>query len=231
MEITAVMQKSGFFGGIGKEELAMLLKCLQCRVIDFSRGDLIAYAGQPQKYVGLVLEGKISLAKENLQGQRLLLSVIEEGDSFGEMNAYSGSRIWPATIIAHKAGHFLAVPIDRIVNNCEKRCYSHWTLIINLLRLVSQKSLILNKALDYMGIKGIRRKICAMLLEERRRAGGDSFTIPMNRAQMADSFFVTRPALSRELGLLRDTGAIEFDGSRFQIKDFDYLRQTLEKDV
>ncbi len=231
MEVTDAMLRSGLFADIGTEELSALLKCLQCRKVGFARGDIIAYAGQPQKYVGLVLEGELSLAKENLQGQRMLLSVIEAADSFGEMNAYSGSRVWPATIIAEKAGGLLAVPIDRIVNNCEKRCYSHWTLIINLLKLVSQKSLTLNKALDYMGIKGIRRKLCAMLLEERRKAGADKFTVTMNRARMADSFFVTRPALSRELGLMRDIGAIDFKGNSFEVKDAGYLQRTLETDV
>ncbi|HOG52563.1 MAG TPA: Crp/Fnr family transcriptional regulator [Bacillota bacterium] len=231
MEVTAAMLKSGLFADIGADEVPALLACLQCRKVDFSRGDVIAYAGQPQKYVGLVLEGALSLAKENLQGQRMLLSVIDAGDSFGEMNAYSGSRVWPATIMAERTGSLLAIPIDRIVNNCEKRCHSHWTLIINLLKLVSRKSLTLNKALDYMGIKGIRRKVCAMLLEEMRKAGSDRFAVPMNRAQMADSFFVTRPALSRELGFLKAEGAIDFKGNFFEVKDAAFLQRTLELDV
>lgn len=231
MEIMPAMLSSGLFQGMDEQELSFLLKCLGCRKVPFSRGDIIAYSGQPQKYVGLVLEGRLSLAKENMQGQRMLITVLDPGDSFGEMNAYSGSRVWLATISADKKGSMLSVPIDRITTNCEKRCSGHWALIVNLLKLVSKRSLTLNRTIEYMGIKGIRRKVSAMLLDERRKAGSDDFKLGMSRSQMADSFFVTRPALSRELAYLKSIGAIDFSGDRFLINDATFLEQMLETDV
>lgn len=231
MENLLAISHSALFDGVTHDELPRLIECLGCRTVEFSRGDLIAYAGQPQKYVGLLLSGRLSLAKESMQGQRMLLAVLEPGDSFGEVNAYSGSRTWPATITAEKKGSLIAVPIDRIVTGCEKRCFGHWALLNNLLRLVSMKALILEKAIDYMGIKGIRRKICALLLEERRKAGRDDFRMSMNRNQMADRFYVTRPALSRELAALKEIGAIDFQGPSFRILDARLLEHILEKDV
>lgn len=231
MEITRTMLESGLFEGITEEELVLLLGCLGARAVDFSRNDLIAYAGQSQKYIGLVLEGKLSMVKENLQGQRMLLMVLKPGDSFGEMNAYSGSRIWPATVTAESRGSIIALPLDRIAGNCEKRCFSHWALVMNLLKLVSKKALALNKALDYMGIKGIERKVAAMLLERMRMSGVATFDLGLSRAQMADNFFVTRPALSRVLGIMRNSGAIDYEGAVFMVKDAASLERTLESDV
>lgn len=231
MEDISVISDSALFDGVTPYELPRLIECLACRTVGFSKGDLISYSGQPQKYVGLLLSGRLSLAKENPQGQRMLLTVLEPGDSFGEVNAYSGSRTWPATITADGKGKFLAVPIDRIVSGCEKRCYGHWALLNNLLRLVSKKALILEKTIDYLGIKGIRRKICALLLEERKKAGKDEFFVSLNRNQLADRFYVTRPALSRELAALKGLGAIDFRGSAFKVLDVKLLEHILEKDV
>lgn len=231
MKIDSVMFSSGLFHGIPEDELAPLLACLECRRIDFSRGDIIAYSGQLQKYIGLVLEGSVSLAKENLQAQRMLISVQGPGDSFGEMNAYSGSSVWPVTVMAESKGSLLVIPLDRINSSCDKRCFGHWSLIVNLLKLVSKKALTLSRAIDYIGIKGIRRKLAIMILQEAGKAGSLSFKSEMNRGQMADYFFVTRPALSHELCLLRDDGAIEFQGRDFRILNHSLLKRIAEKDV
>jgi len=89
----------------------------------------------------------------------------------------------------------------------------------------------LEKTIDYLGIKGIRRKICALLLEERKKAGKDEFFVSLNRNQLADRFYVTRPALSRELAALKGLGAIDFRGSAFKVLDVKLLEHILEKDV
>ncbi len=231
MGLQSALLQSGLFHGLSPQEIEALMACLGVRTVDFSKGSVIAYAGQPQKYLGLVIEGKVSLAKENAQGQRMLLSVIKPGGSFGEMNAFSGVRIWPVTVMAESSGKLIAIPLERMGIGCEKRCFGHWTLITNLLRLISEKALELHKALDYMGIKGIRRKLAIMLIDRSAKAGSLSFRMDMNRAQMADHFYVTRPALSHELCALRDLGAIGFYSNDFTIKDMQLLKQIAEKDV
>ena len=223
--------QSGLFQGLSPEEIEALISCLGARTVDFSRGSVIAYAGQPQKFLGLVIEGKVSLAKENAQGQRMLLSVIRPGESFGEMNAFSGVRIWPVTVMAESSGKLMAIPLERIGIGCEKRCFGHWSLITNLLKLISEKALNLHKALDYIGIKGIRRKLAMMLIDRSEKEGSAFFKMDMNRAQMADYFYVTRPALSHELCALRDLGAIDFSANEFRIKNVQLLKQIAEIDV
>ena len=223
--------QSGLFQGLSPEEIEALISCLGARTVDFPRGSVIAYAGQPQKFLGLVIEGKVSLAKENAQGQRMLLSVIRPGESFGEMNAFSGVRIWPVTVMAESSGKLMAIPLERIGIGCEKRCFGHWSLITNLLKLISEKALNLHKALDYIGIKGIRRKLAMMLIDRSEKEGHPSFKMDMNRAQMADYFYVTRPALSHELCALRDLGAIDFSANEFRIKNVQLLKQIAEIDV
>ena len=223
--------QSGLFQGLSPEEIEALISCLGARTVDFSRGSVLAYAGQPQKFLGLVIEGKVSLAKENVQGQRMLLSVIRPGGSFGEMNAFSGVRIWPVTVIAESSGKLMAIPLERIGIGCEKRCFGHWSLITNLLKLISEKALNLHKALDYIGIKGIRRKLAIMLIDRSEKEGSPSFSVDMNRAQMADYFYVTRPALSHELCALRDLGAIDFSANEFRIKNVQLLKQIAGIDV
>lgn len=231
MGIEPALIQSGLFHGLDRQEIESLISCLGVRTVEFSKGAVIAYAGQPQKYLGLVLEGRVSLAKENMQGQRMLLTVVRPGGSFGEMNAFSGVKVWPVTVMAESSGRLMAIPLERIGIGCERRCFGHWTLITNLLRLISEKALSLHKALDYVGIKGIRRKLAIMLIDRSEKEASATFRMDMNRAQMADYFYVTRPALSHELCALRDMGAIDFSANEFRIKDMQLLKQIAEKDV
>lgn len=231
MGLDSALIQSGLFHGLSAQEIEALISCLAVRTVDFAKGSVIAYAGQPQKFIGLVIEGKVSLAKENAQGQRMLLSVVSPGGSFGEMNAFSGVKVWPVTVMAESSGKLMAIPLERIGIGCEKKCFGHWTLITNLLKLISEKSLNLHKALDYIGIKGIRRKLAIMLIDRSEKEGSPSFSMDMNRSQMADYFYVTRPALSHELCILRDLGAIDFSAKDFRIKDMQLLKQIAEKDV
>jgi CRP-like cAMP-binding protein len=228
MDESEIILGSALFSGMSKDELTFILECLECRKSSYSRGAVIAVAGSSQSHIGLVLSGKISISKESMQGQRMLLTVGFTGDSYGEMNVFSGSRIWAATVIADTACSILSVPIDKINSSCEKRCLGHWSLILNISRLVSSKALILSKTIDYLGVKGIKRKLSKMILDMSEISGIDHVTLPMSRVQLADCFFVSRPALSREMCVLRDSGAIVFNNRSVSIINKDILKRFSE---
>jgi DNA-binding transcriptional regulator LsrR (DeoR family) len=50
----------------------------------------------------------------------------------------------------------------------------------------------------------------------------------MKRHELADYLSIPRPSLSRELGLMRDDGIIEFDGSSVKIKNILMLEKSIE---
>ncbi|CQR73414.1 helix-turn-helix domain-containing protein [Sporomusa ovata] len=48
------------------------------------------------------------------------------------------------------------------------------------------------------------------LLEQYEDRGEKTFTLPLNRNELADFLYVSRPALSREIGRMRDEEIIDF---------------------
>jgi CRP-like cAMP-binding protein len=87
---------------------------------------------------------------------------------------------------------------------------------------------MLNKKIEYLSAKSIRSRVTNYLLDIYRISGDTTFTIPMKRHELADYLSIPRPSLSRELGLMRDDGIIEFDGSSVKIKNILMLEKSIE---
>ncbi|HHY78645.1 MAG TPA: Crp/Fnr family transcriptional regulator [Clostridiales bacterium] len=216
------------FHGIDRQELNNMLHCLKPRVEKFEKNEFIKMAGDEFEGMGVILSGSAAITKENSIGDRIIVAVVEPGDLFGEMMAFSSEKKWLATVIAQELTHVMFMLPDIILGECEKLCKSHKLLITNMLRIVSNKALMLNKKLDYLTKKSIRGKISSLLLDHYNRIGTLSFMMSLNRNEMADYLNVSRPALSRELCKLRDEGVLDFYKSSVVIKDLEALKMMAE---
>jgi CRP-like cAMP-binding protein len=92
------------------------------------------------------------------------------------------------------------------------------------MKVISDKSLMLNKKVEYLSIKSIRGKICTYLLEQSEITKGNNIILPLKRNELADFLNVSRPSMSREMCQMRDEGIIDFHLSTFRIKDIDALK-------
>jgi CRP-like cAMP-binding protein len=86
---------------------------------------------------------------------------------------------------------------------------------------------MLNKKIEHISAKNIRGKISSYLLDIYRQSDNETITIPMKRHELADYLNVQRPSLSRELGSMRDSGIIEFNGSFITINNLLKLEKSI----
>ncbi|NLP07810.1 MAG: Crp/Fnr family transcriptional regulator [Clostridiaceae bacterium] len=212
------------FKDINREEMSALLACLNLRVRSFSRNDIINMAGDPFEGIGVVIDGQVSVVKENVAGERIVFAILGRGELFGEMAAFTGAGKWPATILANTDCTVMYVPSEKLVGQCSRSCIAHRRLIMNMLGILSRKALTLNRQLEYLSIKSIRGRIACFLLEQYRKIGKTTFMLAMNRNEMADFLNVARPSLSREMSRMRDEGMIDFHRSSVRIKDLEALK-------
>lgn len=210
------------------EELSMLLNCLKPRIRKFRKNDIANVEGELLEGIGIMLSGHTAVVKESAAGNRIILTLLNPGDLFGEMAAFSDSGKWPATVVAQTACSIMYLPPDKILGQCEKACQGHRTLIMNMLGILSRKALNLNRRLEYLSINSIRGKIASFLLEHYKRTGRNTFLLPMNRNELADFLNVSRPSLSREMCRMRDEGMLDFHRSSVQLKDIGALKAAAE---
>jgi CRP-like cAMP-binding protein len=116
---------------------------------------------------------------------------------------------------------------QKILGYCDGKCPWHRQLVLNMLKILSEKALILNKKLEYVSIKSMREKLGTYFLDQYRRNKSLTFMLPLNRNELADFLNVSRPSMSREMSRMKDDGIIDFHMSTVRILDFEALKNMI----
>lgn len=225
-----IIGKSALFKGIEPQNMENMLKCLNPLIRHYKRNDMITLAGEPFTGIGLLLEGEASVSKESPSGNRVVLNLIHSGDMFGEMIAFSDQSVWPATVQAVEDATALFIPREKIIGECQRLCPWHRAIIQNMLRIVSNRAIMLSKRLEILTIKSMRGKLCALFLDQYQREGRATFTLSMNRNQLAEFLNVSRPSMSRELGRMKEEGLIDYHLSSIRLLDIPALKRALDEE-
>ena len=199
----AALLASPLFRGATSEEITAMLPCLGASPRRFARGERILRAGEPTRYMGLVLTGSVLVEHTDLQGAVTLLGRAEPGELFAEAYACAS------------ACEVLFLDARRILTQCTSTCEHHSRIIRNLVGTLAHKNLALSRRSLHTGPRTIRARLLSYLGEQARRAGSRSFTIPFDRQQLADYLNVERSALSNELSKMQRDGLLTCRRSSF----------------
>lgn len=218
-----ILQQSKLFEHVHLQDIKTILGCLNPRTASFKKGEIAARWGEKMEGLGILLEGCLAVQKENADGTRMIMHILSPGEMFGEMALFAEERLWPATIGVQEDSVILFIPPDKIVGQCFQACSFHRRITTNMLKIISEKALGLNRKVEYLSIKGMREKLCTYFWELYKKSGKYIFHLPMNRNELADFLNVSRPSMSREMCRMRDEGLIDFHLSTIKILKLDQL--------
>jgi len=218
-ELSSMLLKTPLFEGLVPKELTSLLNCTSASTSAYRKSEVIAFSGDVFREVGMVVRGEAIVSKENTAGERLVMTYLKQGDLFGEMLAFTSKKHYISTVEAKTDCLVLYIPKEKIVPNCFSLCRCHRVMIQNYLKILSEKSLLLSQKIEYLRIRSIRGKIAAFLLDQYEKTGNRSLELPFNRNEMAEFLNISRPSMSREMGLLKREEVIDFHKNSFRILD------------
>ena len=165
----------------------------------------------------MVLEGLALVEKEDIWGNRTIISEISPGSLYAESYACLSKLPAEISVIASDNTTVMLFDIRRILTTCSSSCGFHTKLIQNLLYTIAQKNVLLTKKMEYISKKTIKEKLLAYLSSEAMKAGSPTFNIPFNRQELADFLSVDRSALSSEISRLQKKGIISCRKNAFTI--------------
>ncbi len=211
-----VLQNMPIFTGI-TSDLPKLFSCLGAKVHTYSRNTVVFYGGDRVNRIGIVLKGSVKLLKEDAEGHAVLLAALGVGHLFGEALAFADTAISPVTVVAEDESDILFLEVQHILTVCETSCKFHQVLLTNMLRLMAQKNVYLNQRVELLSKRTIREKLTLYLQQQQTLHNARQFTVPFDRADLADFLCVDRSALSRELCHMRDEGYLTFTKNQFTL--------------
>ena len=214
-----ILLRSPLFRGITAEELERLLPCLGGGVRHYPAGAAILLAGSPAGQMGLVLSGRARVVREEFSGSRSLLAELEPGELFAETFACAPALPGglPVSVLAVEDCDVLLLSLGRVVGVCANACPFHTRLVQNLLGVLAEKNLALNRRMLHLSRRSTREKLLSYLSEQAARAGGTEFSIPFDRQGLADYLCVERSAMSAVLSRLREEGVLETHRNHFRL--------------
>jgi len=209
------LKKCILFKDMEREDLSNFLNLSNYNIKKYSKGNVVVIEGSKCEELGILLEGLLEAQALYPSGKLLTLTQLKPVEIFGEAVLFSKMNEFPATIEAIKDSKIMFIKKENLIN-CLTNCHK---FMENLLELLSDKLLILNKKVKMLSLENIRKKIENFLVEEYKKQRSNIIKISLSRKEMAEHMGIQRPSLSRELIKMKKEGLIEFDKKTIIIKD------------
>lgn len=211
------IQSHPLFSGVSAEKLSAMLACLGGHMKTYRKGEIIFLSEEPVKSVGIVIRGRIRMAKEYDNGDVSMLMNIEKGELLGETFACGSVLNSKVVFQAAINSEVLFLPFHKVIHTCNMTCGFHHRLIENMVRLISDKNVQLIEKMEATSRKSLRDKILTYLFNQAEKYGSYEFEIPLGRTELAEYLCADRSALTRELSHMQEDGLIAFQKNTYKI--------------
>ncbi|WP_100065565.1 Crp/Fnr family transcriptional regulator [Miniphocaeibacter massiliensis] len=205
------LKTNPLFNNMTDSEIRDTLIYMNYSIKNYIKNQYIFYEGDLLNEIGIILNGKIQVIRDDYFGQRSIVANLESGDILGESVAIVKNTKAPASTFIVENSTVIWLNFDVLKKDYNKK------FIFNLLQLLSKKNLYLNERLRTVSRRTLREKILTYLDGQRKKNNSNKFNVPLNRNEMADFLLVDRASLSRELSKLQKEGFIKFSKNNFEI--------------
>lgn len=212
-----ILLRVPLFKGVAVNQLEELLVCLEATAHLYHKNETIFFPGDPVRSIGIVCTGAVQVAREDFTGNRTILALLGAGELFGEAFVCSGADTYPVIVTAVELSEVIMIDYRKIITTCPTVCSHHALMIENMMWVLAQKNILLNRKIEVLSARGTRKKLITYLAGQAQMAGSKQFTLEFDRQQMADYLCVDRSAMSAELSKMQKEGLIAFHKNRFEI--------------
>lgn len=211
-----ILLDNPLFSDVKPEDISAMLLCLNAVIFSYGRNEIIVHEGDSADRIGIVISGNASVLQDDIHGNRTLFHKLTTGHSFGESYACALLHTYPMTVQADTEATVLFLKTEQIFSH-EHFCQFQGILIRNLLHIIAEENVSINRRLSNTMHKTTREKLLSFLYDERKRTQKDTFVISMGRQQLADYLGVERSALSAVISTLTKEGVLSSSRNTFTL--------------
>ncbi|MGE4548669.1 MAG: Crp/Fnr family transcriptional regulator [Intestinibacillus sp.] len=216
----AVLKTVPLFAGIAEQELGAVLDCLRCVEKQYDRQAWILRAGEPATAIGILVRGRAHIIREEFTGERTIVAELSPGEIFAEAFCCvreENDRRLPVSVVAAEESTALLLDYQKILVNGTGACGFHHQLIANMMNVLAQKNILLNRKIGHLSKRTTREKLLSYLSEQATLQTSRAFSIPFDRQALADYLCVDRSAMSAVLSKLQEEGVLQFHKNEFEL--------------
>ena len=204
----AILATSPLFKGIPVEELESLLGPAGLALRDFAAGSILLLAGSAYDSLWILFEGSVSAEMMSVSGRTIRIESIRAPEPLASGILFAPENTLPVTVRAVEDTRALALPRETVIGLCrDSRAF-----LLNYLADSGSRIAALSERFRLMQFATLRERVADWVLRQAMRSASSEVTLPMSKERLAETFGVTRPSLSRELGAMARDGLIAVAG-------------------
>lgn len=167
--------------------------------------------------IGVLLEGRLYVTKENADGKRIVMSTLNKGNIFGAAALFNSEQEFATDICAAedcRIVFFSQAIIKRLIERESK-------IAENYIVYLSERILFLNKKIYFLTSGTAEQRLSSHLMNNLSEF--DFLPLPMPMVKTAEALNISRASLYRALDAIVDSGAVEKKGKLMRIADIERL--------
>ena len=207
--------KSDLFKGLTDVEIEKFLQDSLSTTIELDKDMEVFYQGNKPEYLFILEEGSVVVENISPNGKRVIVNKFNEpGTVLGEVYLFVNKNKYDFSCYTDKKSVIRKIPKEAFlfsVNSNEIKI----KIINNILFILANKALYLNKKLLIASSFSIREKLAKFFLQQSLNK--ESVELNFTREELADFLGATRPSISRELMKMQNDGIIVVEKNNIKI--------------
>ncbi len=216
MSATDVLQRVPLFTDLNEAELARFAEVTRER--EYPKNSVILFEDDPGDALYIVSTGQVKVVLIGEDGREVILSVLSDGDFFGEM-AIIDDEPRSAHVIAMKDSHLLVLRREAFQAQLEH----HPKIALKLLRVLVQRLRRADEKIGGLVLLDVNGRVAQLLLDLAKESGGPKITRRLTHHTIAQMIGSSRETVSRAMRELVERGFIEVSRREITIRQRDSL--------
>ena len=217
--IVDIARGTDLFRGFSAAKVESLLYRFNGVKKTFSKGETVAHAGLEAKRLFVVASGRLRVYEKTARGHQIFVREICAGEVLGLWILFTPEiACWPGTVVAAEPSVLVSLDMPVVRQMMDLALPEVARFSSNVSKILAREFFSAWRKMTVMNAPTIEAKIQIYLTELNNETGKTGVVkVPFDRNRMAEYFGVTRPALSRALGHMRDRGLLSWRKSEFRI--------------
>jgi len=217
MSAADVLKRVPLFTDLSEAELARFAEVTRER--EYPRNSVILFEDDPGDALYIVSTGQVKVVLIGEDGREVILSVLGDGDFFGEMSLIDDEPR-SAHVIAMKDSQLLVLRRD----DFQQQLQQHPSVALKLLRVLVQRLRRADEKIGSLVLLDVNGRVAQLLLDLGEESGGPHITRKLTHHTIAQMIGSSRETVSRAMRELVERGLIAVSRREITILDTDALR-------
>ncbi len=215
---TELVLKTELFRGSPPGVLTRILAVSDCTAAAYEKNEVVYDKTNFSRSLGIVLEGRLRVTKENADKRPIVMSTLQRGAMFGAAALFNSEPEYATKITAIEHSRVLFLP-QRLIKRMIER---EPEIAENYIRYLSERILFLNRKIYFLTAGTAEQRLAGFLLDNL--AVGEFSEMPMPMHRLADALNMSRASLYRAFDELTASGAVSKQGKLVCINNAELLK-------